>query len=172
MDEIEVNAPPPSDDALAKLAADVGGHLAECGLKVTTAESCTGGWIAKAITDVPGSSAPFEVGFIVYSNGAKSTLLDVPAALIAEVGAVSREVTETLAQNARQVSGADIAVAVSGIAGPGGGTDEKPVGTVWFAWANDRGVESQCVRFGGDRDAVRRHTVAHALRGVLERVAP
>ena len=141
------------------------------GKTVTTAESCTGGWIAKAITDVAGSSAAFAYGFVSYSNDAKESLLGVAHDTLAEYGAVSDAVVLEMATGALECSGADLAVAVSGIAGPDGGSDEKPVGTVWFAWAIREGsnVQTSVDRqvFAGDRDAVRRQTVLHAFGGLL-----
>ncbi|MGI9232195.1 MAG: CinA family protein [Woeseiaceae bacterium] len=149
--------------------------LTAAGKTVATAESCTGGWIAKAITDVPGSSDVFAYGIVSYSNGAKALLLGVDTAALEENGAVSAEVVEAMASGALKLSGADIAVAVSGIAGPDGGSDEKPVGTVWFAWSVKVGanVATDVARqkFGGDRERVRELTVAFALEGVRERIS-
>jgi nicotinamide-nucleotide amidase len=156
-----------SDAELEALARRVGESLAARGWTATAAESCTGGWIAKAITDVPGSSRWFGAGFVVYSNAAKSAMLDVPAATIAADGAVSEPVVVALAENARRHSGADVAVAVSGVAGPGGGTAEKPVGTVWLAWSGPSGTRTERRRFDGGRENVRRQTVARALEGLL-----
>ncbi len=160
--------------SLQRLAAAVVEDLTASGKAVATAESCTGGWIAKSITDIPGSSAVFGYGVISYSNGAKESILGVTNATLEKHGAVSREVVEEMAKGALRLSGADIAVAVSGIAGPDGGTDEKPVGTVWFAWAVRDGssalTDSQCEQFDGDRELVRELTVAHALQGILERI--
>lgn len=159
-----------ADAALEKLARRVGRHLQAAGLKLTLAESCTGGWIAKAITDVPGSSAWFETGFVTYGNAAKQRLLGVKAATLKRHGAVSETTVLEMARGALGVSGADVAVAVSGIAGPDGGTPEKPVGLVWFAWAHRRGgrvqVKAVSRRFSGDRARVRGQAVAYALRGV------
>ena len=161
-------------ETLQKLAATVVGELTTAGKAVATAESCTGGWIAKAITDVPGSSAVFGYGIVGYSNGAKESLLGVRNQTLEENGAVSKAAVEEMARGAIGLSGADIAVAVSGIAGPEGGTAEKPVGTVWFAWAVRDGasvkVVTSCQSFSGDRDLVRELTVAHALQGILERM--
>ncbi len=160
--------------SLQRLAAAVVEDLTASGKAVATAESCTGGWIAKSITDIPGSSAVFGYGVVSYSNGAKESILGVTNATLEKHGAVSREVVEEMAKGALRLSGADIAVAVSGIAGPDGGTDEKPVGTVWFAWAVRDGssalTDSQCEQFDGDRELVRELTVAHALQGILERI--
>jgi len=134
---------------------------------VSTAESCTGGGIGQAITAVAGSSAWFEAGYITYSNAQKTRQLDVPAALFEQLGAVSREVVEAMARGAQRHSGARYAVAVSGVAGPGGGSREKPVGTVWLAIADGPQLYSEKHLFAGDRAAVRRQTVEAALRGLL-----
>ncbi len=156
------------------LATAVVAALAEQNLMLTTAESCTGGWIAKAVTDVSGSSRCFGYGIVSYSNEAKMRLLNVPQATLREHGAVSEAVVRSMAHGALRISDANIAVAVSGVAGPTGGTDDKPVGTVWFAWSHvgSEGpvTTTACERFDGDREAVRRATVSHALAGVLERV--
>jgi len=161
-----------TDRDLAHLAARVGGRLRASGRHVAVAESCTGGWIGKALTDVPGSSQWFEAGFISYGNGAKTAMLGVMPAELATHGAVSKPVVKAMALGALERTGADVAVAVSGIAGPDGGTPGKPVGTVWFAWAWRRRksvhVQVRLKIFKGDREAVRRKTVANALRGVLE----
>lgn len=160
----------PDDDRLLKLAREVGMWLAARDEKLATAESCTAGWIAKAITDVPGSSEWFIAGLATYSDGAKTMLLDVPAALLKAEGAVSKSVVEAMARGALERTGADRSVAVSGIAGPAGGTEEKPVGMVWFAWArrdDDETVfKTRVERFQGDRESIRRQTVARALTGV------
>src|SRR5690606_7943609 len=158
----------PTDAELESLARRLGEALAARGWTAATAESCTGGWISKAITDIAGSSRWFGAGYVVYSNDAKTKTLGVPAELIAEAGAVSEPVVTALAEAARERAGADIAVAVSGIAGPGGGTPEKPVGTVWFAWAGPHGTVTERQQFDGDREAVRRQTVALALEGLID----
>ena len=152
------------DAALTALAAEVGQCLGLVGLRLALAESCTGGWIAKAVTDIAGSSAWFDRGFVTYSNAAKQDELGVAAETLAEFGAVSEPVVRQMAEGALRRSTAEVAVAVSGIAGPGGGSADKPVGTVCFAWSA-RGGETvvETVRFPGDREAVRRQTVAHAL---------
>ena len=161
-------------ESLQRLAAAVVEDLTATGKAVATAESCTGGWIAKSITDIPGSSAVFGYGLVSYSNGAKEQVLGVSNATLEKYGAVSEPVVEEMAEGALRLSGADIAVAVSGIAGPDGGTDDKPVGTVWFAWAvrdgSDALTDTSCERFSGDRELVRELTVAHALQGILERI--
>lgn len=156
-----------SDEHLASLARRLGDTLSARRWTVATAESCTGGWIAKAITDVPGSSGWFGAGYVVYSNAAKREMLGVPPELLAEHGAVSEPVVAALADEARRRAGADLAVAVSGVAGPGGGSADKPVGTVWFAWAAPAGTKTSRVRLDGDRDAVRRQSVAWALDGLV-----
>jgi nicotinamide-nucleotide amidase len=142
---------------------------------VTTAESCTGGWIAKALTDVPGSSRWFGEGFVTYGNEAKVTRLGVPRSVLESKGAVSEAVARAMAEGALGRSGADVAVAVTGIAGPDGGVPGKPVGTVWFCWAEKRGgrVRSHMERkrFRGDREAVRRKTVRWALMRLLSRMS-
>lgn len=130
---------------------------------LATAESCTGGLIAGACTDLPGSSAWFERGFVTYSNEAKTELLGVDAALIATHGAVSEPVVRAMVLGALQHSRAQVALAVTGVAGPTGGSAEKPVGTVWFGWATPAGVHTEVQHFDGDRAAVRNATVQHAL---------
>ncbi len=140
------------------------------GWMMATAESCTGGLIAGACTDRAGSSDWFERGFVTYSNAAKTGLLGVPADLIATHGAVSEPVARAMAAGARAHAPVQLAVAVTGVAGPGGGSAAKPVGTVWFGWATPQGVDTECVRFDGDRAAVRQATVAHALAGLLQRL--
>lgn len=161
---------PITDSAITELSARLGARLAANGLRVTTAESCTGGGIAEAITRIPGSSAWFEAGYVTYSNEQKPLQLAVPAELFPKVGAVSREVVEAMVAGALPRSGADIAVAVSGIAGPDGGSAEKPVGTVWLAWRRGEQVFSERLLYAGDRAAVRRQTVATALVGLLRLV--
>ena len=160
------------DEELAELAQRVGAHLLATGRRVVTAESCTGGWIAKALTDIPGSSQWFETGFVSYGDGAKTVLLGVLPAELTAHGAVSESVVRAMALGALERAGADLAVAVSGIAGPDGGTPGKPVGTVWFGWAwrHGKSVRSQARHklFKGDREAVRRKSVSTALAAVLE----
>jgi len=156
------------------LAASLVNALSASGKTVATAESCTGGWIAKAITDISGSSQCFAYGIVSYSNGAKESMLGVQTATLAENGAVSKAVVSEMAAGALAISGADYAVAVSGIAGPDGGSEEKPVGTVWFAWAvrsgGDVRVQTETRRIPGDRRAVRAGTVMVALQGLKERL--
>ncbi len=156
------------DTTLLSRAAELGRLLELRSLKVTTAESCTGGGVANAITAVAGSSKWFEFGFVSYANHAKEQLLGVPRQLVVDSGAVSREVVEAMASGALQKSGADLAVAVSGIAGPDGGTPAKPVGTVWFCWQLRERVVAQKYLFEGDREAVRVAAVEEALRGLLD----
>ncbi|HUL83753.1 MAG TPA: CinA family protein [Gammaproteobacteria bacterium] len=158
----------PTDAQLAELAASLGRVLQARNLRVATAESCTAGWIAKALTDVAGSSQWFEGGIVAYSNAAKSSLLGVPAGLIAAHGAVSEPVVRAMAEGARARLGVALAVAISGIAGPDGGTPDKPVGTVWLAWANGRQTTAAREQLRGDREAVRRQSVALALRRLIE----
>jgi nicotinamide-nucleotide amidase len=141
-------------------------------LMLATAESCTGGLISAACTDLAGSSAWFERGFVSYSNEAKTELLGVPAALIAQHGAVSEPVARAMAAGAVGHSHAQVAVAVTGVAGPGGGSPDKSVGTVWFAWATPQGLWSERQVFPGDRAAVRQATVDHALAGLLLHLSP
>lgn len=148
--------------------AQLADFLLKKGLMLATAESCTGGMIAAACTDLAGSSSWFERGFVTYSNAAKTELLGVAAELFAAHGAVSEAVARAMAQGAVKHSNAQVAVAVTGIAGPGGGSTEKPVGTVWLAWATPKGMFSERQHFDGDRAAVRSATVEHALARLLQ----
>lgn len=150
-----------------QLAEQLGQQLRKRGAKVTAAESCTGGGIAQAITAVPGSSEWFDFGFVTYSNLAKTRLLGVPETLLSTKGAVSEEVVSAMVTGAIHVAACQFGVAVSGIAGPGGGTVEKPVGTVCFAWAFPGGVVSERHRFAGDRAKVRQQAIAMALERLL-----
>ena len=154
----------------ATLVEQLARELRARGLMMATAESCTGGLIAGACTDLSGSSDWFERGFVTYSNAAKHALLGVPALLIEQHGAVSEPVARAMATGALAHSPAQLAVAVSGVAGPTGGSAEKPVGTVWFGWATPQGVFTEHQRFDGDRAAVRQATVRHALAGLLQRL--
>ena len=157
----------PSDAQLREQALALGERLAATREQLVTAESCTGGWIAKCLTDIAGSSAWFDCGMVVYSYEAKQAMLGVRPQTIEEHGAVSRETAVEMVSGALVRSGASIAVAVTGIAGPGGGSDDKPVGTVWIAWKRRGGyAAAEVFHFGGDREAVRRQTVGQALRGV------
>ena len=155
------------------LAVRAGRALLEQGLVVATAESCTGGWLAKRFTDVGGSSAWFDRGFITYSNSAKHDMLGVSEATVAAHGAVSEETAREMAEGTLRVTPADLAISVTGIAGPNGGTVDKPIGTVWLAWAwRDHETRAQLRRFSGDRENVRRASVRAALDGVLAMLAP
>ena len=164
----------PSDDAtLHQLAEDVGSALRANRQMLCTAESCTGGWIAKMVTDVPGCSDWFDSGMACYSYEAKQALLGVRPETLLRHGAVSEETVLEMVSGALIHSGASIAVAVTGIAGPSGGTADKPVGTVWLAWKRRGGYpRMRCHHFAGDREAVRRQTVAVALAGLLEILTP
>ena len=156
-----------SDEALRSGADELGELLRQRGLMITTAESCTGGWIAKALTDTPGSSDYFGTGLVTYSNAAKEGLIGVTPLSLEKQGAVSEAVVREMVLGTLTFTGADLAVAVSGVAGPDGGTDDKPVGTVWFAWGDGSGdPQAVCERFAGDREAVRRQSVLFALQGV------
>ena len=160
-----------ASDPLTNLATLVGARLRANGLKLATAESCTGGWVAQAVTSVSGSSAWFDRGFVTYSNDAKRDMLGVRAETLAANGAVSEHAAREMAAGALDRSGAGVAVSVTGVAGPTGGSSEKPVGMVCFAWAVRGGaVESETRRFEGDREAIRRQSVIRSLQGVLERV--
>jgi len=157
----------PDDAALAAIAESLGCRLRDARLSLVTAESCTGGWIAKVVTDIAGSSQWFDCGLATYSYEAKQGLLGVRPETLEQHGAVSRETVLEMVAGALVNSGAGIAVAVTGIAGPGGGTPEKPVGTVWIAWKRRGGYPTaQVFHFDGNRDAVRRQTVAAALEGL------
>jgi nicotinamide-nucleotide amidase len=145
------------------LTAQVAEQLLSKKLLLATAESCTGGLIAAACTDLAGSSVWFERGFVSYSNAAKTELLGVPADLIEAHGAVSEPVARAMVEGALRHSRAQVAVAVTGVAGPGGGSPDKPVGTVWFGWATPDGVVTDKRCFDGDRQHVREATVQHAL---------
>ena len=155
------------DAQLAMLGASVGELLLTRGLSVVAAESCTGGWIAKVLTDVPGSSNWFECGVVAYSYEAKEALLGVQSQTLERAGAVSQETVVEMVSGAMARYGASVAVAVTGVAGPGGGTSGKPVGTVWIGWKRRGGyAHAELFHFDGDREAVRRQTVAAALDGV------
>jgi nicotinamide-nucleotide amidase len=156
------------DSTLYELAERLGAELKQRGLMIATAESCTGGWIAQAITAVPGSSEWFERGYVTYTYISKREMLGVRAETLGTHGAVSEETVREMALGAVERSHAQVSVAVSGTAGPSGGSPGKPVGTVCFAWAIENAVESETRHFGGDREAVRRQSVVHALSGVLK----
>ena len=154
-----------------ELAKKVGERLKAAGAQLVTAESCTGGWVAQAVTAIAGSSSWFERGFVTYSNDAKQELLGVTKQTLEAHGAVSEETAREMADGALKRSKGTIALAVTGVAGPGGGTREKPVGMVCFAWADGKKLRSETRRFSGDRDSVRRQSVIRALQGVLETLA-
>lgn len=150
---------------VAKLAE----RLVGCGMMLAAAESCTGGWLAKVCTDLPGSSAWFDRGFVTYTNEAKQAMLGVSAETLQATGAVSEATVAEMAAGALDHSRAQVAVSISGIAGPGGGTLEKPVGTVCFGWAmTGHAPVTECCRFDGDREAVRTQAVLHSLLGLLK----
>ncbi len=157
-----------TDAGLLALAADVGEYLRAQRQTLVTAESCTGGWIAKTVTDIAGSSEWFDCGIVAYSYEAKQALLSVNPSTLEAHGAVSRETAIEMVSGALVHSGAGVAIAVTGIAGPGGGTQDKPVGTVWIGWKRRGGYpRAEVFHFDGDREAVRRQTVAAALKGVI-----
>lgn len=159
---------PPNDKELAELARATGAALQRAGLSVATAESCTGGWVAKCLTDIAGSSGWVECALVTYSNRSKQSLLGVAAQTLSACGAVSEATVSEMARGVLAATAADVSVAVSGIAGPGGGSAEKPVGSVWMAWARRDGrLHTASYYFAGDRDAVRRQGVAAGLRGLL-----
>ncbi|MDD5241351.1 MAG: nicotinamide-nucleotide amidohydrolase family protein [Sulfuricella sp.] len=159
------------DEMLYRLAEEVGKALQQRSMMLAAAESCTGGWVCEAVTAVPGSSGWFDRGFITYTNEAKQEMLGVSAATLANFGAVSEQTAREMASGTLKNSRAQAALAVSGVAGPGGGTVEKPVGTVCFSWglANDA-VSSETRIFAGERSEVRRQAVAYALQGLLARL--
>jgi len=157
---------------LLRLSEALARELKQRGWMMATAESCTGGLIAGTCTGLSGSSDWLERGFVTYSNAAKTETLGVHAALIEQHGAVSEPVARAMAEGALRHSHAQVSVAVTGVAGPTGGSAEKPVGTVWFGWATPQGVFTELQHFAGDRDAVRQATVHHALKGLLLRLPP
>ncbi|MDH5547236.1 MAG: nicotinamide-nucleotide amidase [Gammaproteobacteria bacterium] len=154
---------------LSVLSEKCGELLRQNGLILATAESCTGGWVAKAITDIAGSSQWFDRGFVTYTNISKTELLDVNPVTLTQYGAVSKEVVSEMALGALRFSQANISVAISGIAGPGGGSQDKPVGTVWFAWAKHGELQNaESLLFAGDRESVRFSAVLHAIQKTYE----
>ncbi|SDY04860.1 CinA family protein [Nitrosomonas sp. Nm58] len=156
------------DRILLSYAQHVGVALAERGLILASAESCTGGWIGQVVTAVAGSSAWYDRGFITYSNHAKQQMLGVQAATLTQYGAVSEQTAQEMATGAIKMSDAQVAVAVTGIAGPAGGSQEKPVGMVCFAWASKQELAgSETHFFSGDREAIRRQAVGTALLGII-----
>ena len=152
---------------IIELASKVGEALQAKRLVLVTAESCTGGGVSQAITEIAGSTGWFDCGFVTYSNNSKTELLDVPAALIAQFGSVSEEVAAAMAEGALSNSVADVALSTTGIAGPTGAVPGKPVGTVCFGWSRGGTTMTERLVFQGDRHAVREQTVIHALRGLL-----
>lgn len=158
-------------ESLAQLAERLGASLLAGGHRLVSAESCTGGGVAYHVTDIAGSSEWFDRGFVTYSNAAKQEMLGVSVETLTHFGAVSAATVEAMVSGALRNSEADVGVAISGVAGPGGGTDDKPVGTVWFAWAR-RGREAtlRCVNLEGDRRAVREDSIRIALEGVIEQI--
>jgi nicotinamide-nucleotide amidase len=162
-----------NDEEIEGLVVELAQRLLDREHTLSVAESCTGGWIAKQLTDVPGSSAWFDRGYVTYCNRAKVEMLGVPLDLLQEQGAVSQAVVEAMADGVLRNSPAHCALAVSGIAGPGGGTVEKPVGTVWLAWAfRGVAVDSRCCHFSGNREQIRQQAVAESLKGLLARLSP
>ncbi len=164
---------PSTDKDLLGLAEQVGGCLRAHGWSLVTAESCTGGWVSKVITDVAGSSVWFERGFVTYTNVAKHEQLGVPDSILREYGAVSEATVQAMAQGALVHSHAQVSLAITGIAGPGGGSPLKPVGTVWFAWGGSagQGIHTLQHLFQGGRESIRRQAVATALTGLLQHFA-
>lgn len=158
-----------TEQKISELAQRLGDCLRSRGMTMATAESCTGGWVAKAITDLAGSSDWFEGAVVCYSNASKHSLLGVPKALIEEFGAVSRETVLAMTDGLFKATAADVVVSVSGIAGPGGGSDDKPVGTVWLSWGNrDENAVAHEYHFNGNRAAVRLQSIEAALTAVIE----
>ncbi len=156
------------EERIGELARHLGALLAQQGMMMAAAESCTGGWLAKAVTDVAGSSGWFDRGFVTYSNAAKQDMLGVRRETLEEHGAVSEATVRAMAEGALSHSLADVSVAISGIAGPGGATPTKPVGTVWMAWSRRHGeTVTRHFRFEGDREAVRAQAVMAACEGMM-----
>ncbi|MEE3197181.1 MAG: CinA family protein [Pseudomonadota bacterium] len=155
------------DTYLNRLGRKLGEALLAKGWSVATAESCTGGWIAKVLTDVPGCSQWFGWGFVTYADNAKEKMLHVSKEVLDHYGAVSRETARSMAEGARDATQAQLAMAVTGIAGPEGGSKEKPVGTVWFGWIGPDGFHAECCYFEGDRENIRRESVTHAIKLLL-----
>ena len=153
---------------MKRLARRIGAALKQRGLLLVTAESCTGGWVAMEVTAIAGSSEWFERGYVTYSNAAKREELGVPARTLRRYGAVSEETARAMAVGALRHGRGQVALAVTGVAGPTGGSRDKPVGTVCFAWAHGSKISSEMRRFDGDRASVRRQSVLRALQGVLE----
>ncbi len=159
----------PSEQELRDLAEQLGECMTSKGMKLASAESCTGGWLAKVITDIPGSSAWFVGSVVSYSNEAKQSLLDVSADTLAEFGAVSGDTVLEMSDGLFTHTDADVAVSISGIAGPDGGSHDKPVGLVWLSWGKrDKSVFANPYNFDGDREAVRRQSIKQALENLLD----
>ena len=159
--------PEPTDQQLTDTAIQVGEELRRLKLSLVTAESCTGGWVGKIVTSVPGSSHWYDRGYITYSNTSKRELLGVSTDVLSRFGAVSEQGARGMAEGAVAENSGRVSLAITGIAGPGGGNEEKPVGLVWFAWAGaGRQTQSESRQFAGDREAVRRQAVAYALNGM------
>jgi nicotinamide-nucleotide amidase len=157
------------ENDLDLLATQLHQRLIKNKLIVSTAESCTGGWVAKVLTDIAGSSASFERGFVTYSNDSKQDMLGVKAQTLQKYGAVSEQTVMEMAQGALKNSRASLSMAVSGIAGPSGGSEEKPVGTVWFAWSKEgQTTTTQVHHFAGDRESVRLQSVKQAILGLIQ----
>lgn len=157
----------PTDSVVHQLAIRVGNKLRDGRLMLATAESCTGGMVATAITDISGSSGWFERGFVTYSNLAKSEMIGVPAEMIERYGAVSEPVAREMAEGALRNSRAQVSLSITGVAGPGGGSPEKPVGMVSFGWSNRLHTSVETLVFKGDREQIRVQAAVHALRGLL-----
>ena len=161
----------PGEQDIEKLVQRLAARLIKCNWSMATAESCTGGWIAKCCTDLSGSSDWFDRGFVTYSDKSKHDLLGVELGVLENPGAVSEATAIQMAEGAYRRAGVNAALAVTGVAGPGGGSADKPVGMVWFAWSLEGSpVSSEVMQFEGDRDAVRRQTVVHALSRLLDQL--
>ena len=158
------------ETSIEELVQQLAAKLTEKGWMLATAESCTGGMIAAACTDLAGSSQWFDRGFVTYSNEAKTEMLGVPAELIEKHGAVSEEVVRAMAEGAIRHSRAQVSIAVTGIAGPGGGSKEKPVGTVWVGWCVDGNTLTNCLHLDGRRATIRTSTLTNALQYLLHRI--
>ena len=157
------------DKVLFETASRLAELLLERQLMLATAESCTGGWVAKTLTDLPGCSAWFDRGFVTYTNASKNEMLGVSMTTLDAYGAVSEMTVREMAEGVLNNSPAQISLSISGIAGPGGATEEKPLGTVWFGWAvEEQCIEAECCHFEGDREAVRAQAVQHTLSRLIE----
>ncbi|PWR00512.1 damage-inducible protein CinA [Leucothrix pacifica] len=160
-----------NESELIQIAEQVSNVLRAHKQRLATVESCTGGWVAKLLTDLSGSSDVLDCGFVTYSNGAKQKMVDVKLETLEQFGAVSKETAAEMASGALRYSDASVSLSITGVAGPGGGTDSKPVGMVCFGWANRQElVETDTCHFEGDRNDVRMQSVAHALQGVVSRL--